>query len=215
MCEIVEPSTGSILMKNRPATRPILITTVIRVAFRPWWWKAELIRLDACYAWRIAAGIRCFRLLILWRKRGGKFEWNCARIYTKFLYDEDSMMSSYVQVYRKSVKSMKISTIIVSKILFECSILCEQTNVGFWILTWQQYLIYNISRIFVILFVVRSSHNPLKSCLESYARYHCKHFFRVLLHLYIYLKEYERYFLFPFSYFISILNGFQHFYCGL
>lgn len=43
------------LMKNRPATRPILITTVIRVAFRLVWWKGELIRSDACFAWRIGA----------------------------------------------------------------------------------------------------------------------------------------------------------------
>lgn len=83
---------------DEKSTRPILITTVIRVAFRPWWWKAELIRLDACFAWRIAAGIR--RLLILWRKRGG-FEWNCVRIYTKFLYDQDSMMSSYFEFIMK------------------------------------------------------------------------------------------------------------------
>lgn len=147
-----------------------------------------------------------------WRKIRVKLRENLYEVFIRRRFDDVQLCSSLS--WKCQIK-VKISTIIVSKILFECSILCEQTDVGFWILTWQQYLIYNISRIFVILFVVRSSHNPLKSCLESYARYHCKHFFRVLLHLYIYLKEYERYFLFSFSYFISILNGFQHFYCGL
>lgn len=104
------------LMKNRPATWPILITTVIRVAFRfVKWWKGELIRLDACFAWRI--GVEYVRLLLLWRnarirvKLCGMLSPECIEVFIWRRFDDQMLFSCLKFIAKVQWKIVRYNSI--------------------------------------------------------------------------------------------------------
>lgn len=188
------------LMKNRPATWPILITTVIRVAFRfVKWWKGELIRLDACFAWRI--GVEYVRLLLLWRnarirvKLCGMLSPECIEVFIWRRFDDQMLFSCLKFIAKVQWKIVRYNSI--------------ENISDFWFHLMNSLYIF-VSRVFLIFHSLCNL--PFKNFQKATRRYPANTFFA---HYFIYISKNTKmsatfyslfYTLYPFC-------AFEHFYC--